>query len=127
MGMNPEVKAEWVKRLREPGRKQITGMLEKPNGGQCCLGVLCEIAAEQGIVMRSVVEFSPFAPDLALVLYDGKRRAMPSSMAVWAGLPIKYHDETEPPRSRDGRDVVTLNDVSLMSFSEIADIIERDA
>lgn len=57
--MNQQVKADWIAALREYGRKQAHGALEKlPNpdkpeyepGGQCCLGVLCELGVRAGVI-----------------------------------------------------------------------------
>lgn len=55
--LKPEIKAEWVTRLRSGRYTQGSGRLKtvtRVDGKEvtatyCCLGVLCEIAAEQGV------------------------------------------------------------------------------
>ena len=59
----------WVEALRDPSRKQITGTLgHRECGGQCCLGVLAEVAGceymsygrwdnRSGLAPRRAVEF----------------------------------------------------------------------
>lgn len=44
--MNPELKARWLDALRSGKFKQTRSALAD-NGGHCCLGVLCEIAASE--------------------------------------------------------------------------------
>jgi hypothetical protein len=45
------IKDEWVRRLRSgnypQGRRELNG-----RSGYCCLGVLCEVAADQGAAER---------------------------------------------------------------------------
>jgi hypothetical protein len=52
--MKQDIKEEWVKRLRSGDYKQVMGRLKIANRseviGYCCLGVLCEIAKEHGVV-----------------------------------------------------------------------------
>lgn len=56
--MRPEIKAEWVKRLRSgeyAQGEQVLKRTKKPEEGPpvvtyCCLGVLCVMAVEAGIV-----------------------------------------------------------------------------
>lgn len=51
--MDQRIKTEWVKRLRSDQYKQGSSVLVNEQlGTHCCLGVLCEIAAEEGIVKR---------------------------------------------------------------------------
>ncbi len=44
--MKQTVMKQWVKALRSGKYKQTTGVLKKPRGGFCCLGVLCDIPFE---------------------------------------------------------------------------------
>jgi hypothetical protein len=52
--MNPEIKAKWLERLNDPSIKQGRMTLKSTTvAGEdifCCLGVLCEIAVEEGII-----------------------------------------------------------------------------
>jgi hypothetical protein len=46
--MNKERKARWVEALRSGRYKQATGALKKEDG-YCCLGVACDLAAQDGV------------------------------------------------------------------------------
>src|SRR5262245_10131605 len=51
--MNPEIKREWVARLRSGRYAQGHSALHNVRTNTfCCLGVLCEIAADAGVVTR---------------------------------------------------------------------------
>lgn len=56
MAMNPEIKARWVAWLRANVDKQARGYLQRLDpsdhspAGFCCLGGLCEIAVQDGII-----------------------------------------------------------------------------
>ena len=62
-------RAKWVEALRDPSRKQVTGTLgHQECGGQCCLGVLAEVAGceymsygrwdnQSGLAPQRAVEF----------------------------------------------------------------------
>lgn len=43
---------EWVAALRSGKYKQAQEILRDDKGGYCCLGVLCEVLVEKGIVVR---------------------------------------------------------------------------
>lgn len=51
MTIDPTIKTAWVKALRSGDYTQTTENLQDENGF-CCLGVLCELAVEAGIVQR---------------------------------------------------------------------------
>ena len=112
MSMNPEVKTELVKRLRDPNRKQGKYKLERETGEQCCLGVLCEIAVEEGIVSKSL-------SDDGYVYYGegengwGHLALPPVLVKEWAGL-----------NSHETRALSEMNDIQGKTFSEIADYVE---
>jgi len=57
--MDPVIKADWVEHLRSGEYPQTDGYLhiktpglEKKADRFCCLGVLCEMAVEAGVVVR---------------------------------------------------------------------------
>lgn len=84
--MNPEIKARWVAALRSGQYRQGKGRLCCEMGGgssYCCLGVLCEIAVQDGIVQRieanGVQYGKPGTDDI-----DGT--ILPQAVAGWAQL-----------------------------------------
>lgn len=110
--MNPEIKAEWVKRLRSGDYEQGKGNLEM-GGRYCCLGVLCEIAVEQGIAVKEIKEESRVA------YYDREYVLLPNSVIKWAGVRSSNPDF-------GGWILSNLNDVENYDFNQIADVIEAD-
>lgn len=108
--MNQEIKAKWVAALRSGKYPQGKEFLN--NGGKfCCLGVLCEIAIDEGL---------PVNKDMTSVEvhYDDRLSTLPRSVCTWAGL-----GNDLPSAGRES--LSSLND-NGMPFTEIADIIERE-
>jgi hypothetical protein len=123
--MNPEIKQEWVARLRSGDYRQGHGQLvSHPGDGTaryCCLGVLCEQAREAGI--------GGWQPDddgtTRFVTTDGPKSwsDLPKPVAQWAGL-----DDTDPlvrvgPSQRP-EGLAALND-DYRTFEDLADLIEE--
>jgi hypothetical protein len=140
MPMNQELKAEWVRRLREPGRKQGCGQLRTPEGDQCCLDVAMEMAVEAGITEPPVLNNSgtAYVYHFTIIDEDGFSEVreddgvLTDPVRVWMGLeyadPYVHLHDTDPLPGEDDS-IVTLshvNDVILMNFGEIADAIEAD-
>lgn len=122
MAMVPEVKALWVEKLRNGGLSQSTGYLNDGEGF-CCLGVLCEVAIEQGV---PVVKTEPNDEGPG-VNYDGCAEYLPDRVCEWAGLDF----DPEVSHANDEGDVVSdklsaLNDDDRWSFAQIATAIEQD-
>lgn len=121
--MNKEIKAEWVKRLRD-GRKQGKRYLEVQHSdgskSQCCLGVLCEIAKEQGVVKKAIV-VDGFEDGPNYVEYDYHAGILPAHVAAWAGL-----SASDPAVwMAQGKQNLTLLNDNGTSFEDIADLIEE--
>lgn len=145
MGMNPEVKAQWLSALRSGEWPQGRDELNDGEGRYCCLGVLCEMAKDQGVTdmwevdgqtdmriygNREAYEASPWE-------YDGSWSSVPVNVQQWAGLddhdpyvtvPLTHPEFAKLRQwnaiSRNGRArVSTLNDNGF-TFEEIADLID---
>ncbi len=80
--MNEDIKTEWVKRLRD-GRPQVKGYLHTP-AGQCCLGVLSEMAAEQGVIRATGFE-EDHRGHMA-IRYGESLASLSSEVMEWAGI-----------------------------------------
>lgn len=151
--MKTEIQQELVRRLRSGDYSQARGVLnrvgfaewethqENKMLGHCCLGVLCEIAVDEGVIDKQLDEYgrkNEYGP-------DGSRSFPPNEVADWAGL--KYRTEEDPPTiyfDMTGVDLTErgnikdwhkfgdrvlipaheLNDDFKLSFDEIADLIE---
>jgi hypothetical protein len=129
MAMDKNIKARWVAKLREPGRRQTKGKLRDAEGRQCCLDVLCEVAVEDGVIDPPIQEGE--GQDYAYFLgedEDGELLyeygVLPNNVREWAGL-VSYDpvlldsDGTRRPAS-------AWNDSWDKTFPEIADMIEAD-
>jgi hypothetical protein len=147
--MNQEVKALWLTALRSRQItskngvvrkfKQATGKLRRVNsdgseGGMCCLGVLCELAVEAGVLPPGELEtYAGVADDGGVerfYAYEGQwdraTDVLPRKVQLWAEV-----DENPTITGRtapDGEDVAclaALNDHGG-SFDVIADVIEAE-
>lgn len=138
LNMNEDIKAEWVAALRSGQYSQtcsylsVVGQKEADYipSGYCCLGVLCELAVQHGVIPPPHTQTDD---NLATVRvygeYDDKATALlPMAVVRWAGLadidpPILYAPRDGSPRVRQA---AALNDDLGMSFTEIADAIEQE-
>lgn len=116
--MNEDVKRQWVSALRsgeyEQGYERLKG-----DGRFCCLGVLCDLAVDAGVVdgwrKKKVADLV-----LNSIGAHGEVDFLPREVQEWAGI-----DEKNPVVD-DGETLTGLNDVEGLSFEEIANIIEEE-
>lgn len=133
--MNPEVKALWLAALRGGGYNQAKGYLrrtyrEGDAEGFCCLGILCEIAVQQGVIAEPVKGRDEYAytygqpctcgtDDLNDCAPTANTSVLPAEVAAWASIgPGGF-------RGPDKQSLAGLND-NGKPFAEIADIIEAE-
>lgn len=107
--MKADIKEQWVRALRSGDYKQGQGSLL--DGGRfCCLGVLADLAVEDGVGEwgeRENYECDGL-PDIG---------SLPPAVQKWSGL------RTNNPLLGDAH-AITLNDGGV-TFEEIADLIEQ--
>lgn len=132
--MNPEIKARWVAALRSGEYRQGDGFLRIHQADDsdlyCCLGVLCDLAVQDGLAFWSKPKSSQAA---ASIVTQASRdcTGLPVPIREWAGLPARAM--TPELRHSDGalHWAAVFNDgdktlgVSKHSFEEIADLIEQ--
>lgn len=147
--MNRSVKARWLEKLRSDDYTQTSGYLAR-DGGFCCLGVLCEVAVEDGTILRR----TPTDEFDGVEYYDPNRkidystRVLPEIVQRWSEFSeenpvVLVSIDDIPPRVKSDLvslgiahrviDGVThyslalaeLNDTFHLTFSEIADIVEK--
>lgn len=123
--MNREIALKWVERLESlPPETQGQGNLNFENK-LCCLGVLCEIAAEAGIVDR-------FDDGNGHIRYDSSTYYLPESVAEWAEIvssPAPYSDMHTGPKYNPivGEHTVGVwNDQERKTFVEIAAMLREE-
>jgi hypothetical protein len=76
--MKKKIAKLWIKALESGKYKQIKGQLANKDG-YCCLGVLCELAIENGVEVSR--QF-----DKDTVLFDNEIEHLPKSVMKWAGM-----------------------------------------
>jgi hypothetical protein len=130
--VNPDIKARWLAALRS-GQYQQGQKYLKVNDRFCCLGVLCDLAVEDG-----VAEWGPSGychseatarTDLDYDLVNNSNTSLPPAVQAWAGLDQADPIVTEVSSDdfyRFGRfNLSELNDDEGWDFFQIADVIER--
>lgn len=126
--MNTEIKQKWVDALRSGEYQQATGRLRNIHGF-CCLGVLCDLYAQEpfnkGWMFRGEDEKYPLQEDYWV--FDGESELLPSSVRQWAGLKSNCPDIKVECEDEDEEyfytTVAELNDDGT-TFKQIADLIE---
>lgn len=121
--MKPDIKRRWVKALLSGKYTQGKGKLRSNDDEFCCLGVLCDLAEQDGVKMRvNETERDGFR-------YDGSRGVPPESVAKWAGMSNACPNVDIPGVSyptplwmlNDGLGAVS----PALTFAEIAKVIEE--
>lgn len=128
--MIARIKALWTERLRSGEYRQIHRRLSDTSNGRCCLGVLCDLAVEAGVVRREVV----LGDRTSRVIYvalddetDNGEGLLPKAVADWAGLSSRDPVVIPTPSgSMAYRTASELNDEEHASFHGIADAIDRN-
>ena len=134
--MNRDVATTWVAALRSGSYAQGQMFLtaRQPDADaprHCCLGVLCELAVDAGVVAARWLD-SPIGTTRRRAYgAQGATQFLPREVLVWAGLdPTRsspYVVTDDPALRRDVSRQVTfvdLNDDRRLTFDEIADVIE---
>lgn len=107
--MNPDIKARWVADLRSGRWEQGRGQLAPTETSRCCLGVLCELAVDDGVVERVPVQSHGTA-----LMYGHALALLPGAVCAYA----------EAGWNEVGG-LAGLNDRGA-TFAEIADVIEAE-
>jgi len=121
LDMNPVIRDTWTAELRSGKYAQGKTNLRKGDN-YCCLGVLCELAVEAGVVesakAAAVLDSTYYDDDE--FLYGGALTMLPDEVMEWAGL-----KEAFPVVTSNGEwiDLSHLNDTGV-PFEKIADYID---
>lgn len=130
--MNPEIKSEWLEKLRSGLIPQLAGYLGNVDGARCCLGVLCDIAVDYEVIPEPLAIKIGENSDPRYLVYgntllerklrQGETSALPKVVQDWAGINSSMGKFT----NTDGVEkwLSGLND-SGYSFEKIANIIEE--
>lgn len=144
--LRAEVKEKWLAALRSGEYEQGIEYLHYRDGDSefyCCLGVLCDLAVQEGVVLaREVTAVDGGEDEIscsghgALVEYAGVSTLPPGVVNDWAYevLPDPNDESWTVVRSEDDDpeyfwprtySLAELNDEHGLSFQEIADLIEE--
>jgi hypothetical protein len=132
--VDPEIKTRWLEALRSGHYRQGKHKLRKPGHRAtpfasrrdpefCCLGVLCELAVEAGVVERKLANVGTdvdkvyWYHDPGSPTVDRSSSTLPLVVRDWAGLA-----DCDPPVV--GHKLSYWNDVGEWKFNSIADLIE---
>ena len=127
--MNRHIAKEWTVRLRSGITKQTRKHLGRNDGSRCCLGVLCDMAVEEGIIFPPG-EFRPGTSKRGCLVFGGTRHNLPAPVREWAGMKSTYGQY--PGEIGTGRSStygappsLALDNDAGADFAELADIIEQ--
>lgn len=137
--LKPEIKAEWLRRLRSGDYVQMKGGLGRtmPDGERrrCCLGVLVEtpgVQAQLNLLPRGYGDEGGFS-----LLVDGGEEGVPMASTMLSAFLIPEDEPEDSPRIRRAADAMILtpdhgllnladlNDDEDWTFAQIANLIER--
>ena len=120
--MNPEIKTKWIEALRSGKYDQGMGNLKvgvSNDPAYCCLGVLCELAAEAGVIPPG--QLLEHEPNNYSHYFLGEDEFLPDEVMTWANLDSNNGAFSD----RFGESCLTdLND-NGKSFDDLADIIDE--
>lgn len=116
--MNPVVKEKWIARLKSGSVRQGFGSLGMSDGSRCCLGVLQDIAVQEGVIPAPVVVadsvcYRDFSDDGTEIEQEAH---LSRAVVEWAELPSR--------NPMLGDHLATYwNDEERTSFMQIADLV----
>lgn len=116
-----------IRRLRSGAVKQIDGKLGLLTGERCCLGVICDIAVEYGVIPPPVpVKNTLLTGETEYILaYDDDSTViMPTKVRDFFGFTNVSGAYNRDYRSNFDDSLMNDNDSKGLTFEQIADIIE---
>lgn len=146
--MNKDNLRLWVDALRSGEYEQTQGMLARKQGEQtsyCCLGVACEVAAANGVIIPKTVDSYPtmdefdkvgggYAVNYGCPSPDGEfwgdstSGTLPPHVSEWLTGEYGYNEGNMwvlVDEDGNSETLTTLNDRFRWTFEQIADAIEK--
>lgn len=122
--MKSGIKDRWIKALESGKYKKGKSRLRVVADGEdrfCCLGVLCELAIEDGVELslRTTTWEGDYGFDLSY-LYDRNLGSLPDAVVEWAGMSDNYGQFFRSGRTS----LVNINDSSA-TFGPVIKAIEE--
>lgn len=127
--LRPEVKAKWTEALRSGTYTQGVGQLRDKANNYCCLGVLCEVAVQEGVIPPARI-FEGWT-DYGFgngPANDTRTGVLPPSVQEWAFEDYKPVTEDRVSNFEDpilgDHHASNWNDDYDATFVKIADLVE---
>lgn len=105
--MNPEVKQKWIDALRSGEYEQTKHHLKTDNG-YCCLGVLTDLYIKENNFKWGRNKFDTYE-------FNAIEGSLCNGVIEWSDFPCALVEQY----------LIRMNDTEEMTFSEIADYIEK--
>lgn len=137
--LKPEIKAEWLRRLRSGDYVQMKGSLGRtmPDGEcrRCCLGVLVEVPGVQAQLDLLPLGYGGEVETFSLI--DGGEEGVPMGSTMLSAFLVPEDEPGDSPRiiRAAKAEILTeddclfgltiLNDDENWTFAQIADLIEK--
>lgn len=115
--MKPEVKEKWIDTLLSGKYEQGREELQTADGKFCCLGVLCEMAIADGVVVD--------VEKAGTVTYNGEYQFLPYEVQQWAGMKSndgEFSEYNELENYAESFSLAVMNDAGK-TFPELVDKI----
>jgi hypothetical protein len=104
--MDRAIAMKWAEYLEQPGRKQVSGVLDAGGGRRCCLGHLCAMLG-----VRSVARYNAAGMPSLARSYNGWLSVLPHSVVKKTGM--------QSSSGRYGHDIsATGLDISLAADND---------
>lgn len=118
--MNPRVKEIWIDRLENGNIPQTENKLGNLEGARCCLGVLCDIAVEEGVIQAPTVSGD-------LLEYANEIAVLPHDVMDWAGIEHNNGGFASDPEKNSEYmdDALSYQNDMGSTFPQIAQIIRE--
>jgi hypothetical protein len=125
LSMKADIKKRWIKELESGEYTQgagnlhergydIPNVLNEPRPDKfCCLGVLCKMAHDEG-----VVDVSNEDEPGTIVYYNGEGAYLPPKVIEWAGLSYVGERLISDQHFEEQRGVFSLDDESLVEMND---------
>lgn len=129
--MNSEIKKLWISALRSGEYQQGYNYLAVNQGDSvhfCCLGVLCDLAKQHGVVENNQDEYGRYSYGTSSSLSDV---VLPKGVQEWAGLTVDNPELEANLNNEDEEEFVAkvrlaeLNDDHGFDFKKLAKLIEE--
>lgn len=83
--MKRDIADKWIQALLSGKYKQGTNYLRTVDNRFCCLGVLCELAIQEGIIPQAKLNHY-YNNDVGYTYQDNYKSVLPDEVMKWAGM-----------------------------------------